>query len=169
MCRAMKVFNRLRIFILAVFSICMSGCDLLYLDSKGWEEYPVQHKVYEEWQSDIHYQKIEVFNDTGSFSEFLLSIPSVNIAVLTFDEKQETMIALTVYSNPCVFDPYVSGVTMHPNHDGSSETTMHVRTRNVENQAGDSCDTDINSDYRILFVSIPKTEESISVDIRYEF
>jgi len=160
------VLNYVNNIIIIILSFVVLGCDFIYLDEEP-EIVGIKHTVYEGQQSDILYQRFEVFNRSETFQEFLFTLPSLNGDVPSFNEEQETMIVMTARAVPCVFAPEVVGVKRENSMGNRTAITVHVQSVSDENPSDGTCEPNDQPVYRIFFVSIDKTGENISTEIRY--
>jgi hypothetical protein len=164
--QAKKVFKYINSIIFIILSSQVIGCDFLYLEEDR-EILNIGHSVYAGAQSDIHYQRLDVFNNSESFEKFLLTIPSYTGVVPNYNEEQETLVVLTTHAVPCFFAPKVTGVSRENSTGNKSVITVHVRSVSDKNPNGGICDTNGQPVYAIFFVSMAKTDKNISTDIRY--
>ena len=142
--------------------IHLMGCDYLPGSAIKEVEY-IPFNAVNGMQTDVNYQRLDVFNDYESYSNFLSQLSSYDAALPEFDAESQTLVSVISYTNPCSFIPEVTQLTRENQYDGSSELLIYIKNNKVDNA---QCDTSDQKQYNVNFVTFAKTDDRIGLYVR---
>ena len=150
-------------------SLLLSGCELLkeILPSEdGRDTEVIDFTLYDGEQTDIEYQRFDVFNDIDAFNLYLARYQAINALSPSFDATTQTLVSVISYAEPCFFTPKVSNVIKERRTDSGVTFLVHVKNVAVINGDSDKCRANPLPRYIINIAVFEKTDKPVSLHLR---
>ena len=137
---------------------CTSGADASVNSNI---ENAVAHENETGVQQDILYQQTVVINDDETYSNFLLSIPTMSSDAPFYDFSEITLVTVITDVEGCSFYPLLDSVV-------ETDKTIKISITNELETSLETCNPAPTNLYEYFLVSFSKTNKPISVIIENE-